>query len=118
MRKLFILTIIATTIMIFTSFKNRISENQKCDCRFIEESLKDISKIRVGMKRKDLDKIFSADGGISSINPQRFVYEKCGFIKVEVKFKFIDGDNKFPKYNPEDEIIEVSKPYLEHPFYD
>lgn len=68
------------------------------------------------MKRKDLDKMFSSDGGISRINPERFGYEKCDFIKVEVKLKFTEENNKFPKQNPEDEIIEVSKPYLEHRF--
>ncbi len=70
------------------------------------------------MKRKNLVKIFQYDGGISAPNLQRFVYEKCDYIKVEVKFKFVNKSNKSQSGSPEDEITEISKPYLEHPFYD
>jgi hypothetical protein len=88
------------------------------DCQCVTDALADIGKIKVGMKRKDLDKMFSADGGISAINPERFVYDKCRFIKVEVKFEFTDKGGKFPKGSPADEIVAISRPYLEHPFYD
>ncbi len=104
------------TLNSFTKISNGRSQTPSCKC--ITDALSEVEEIKVGMKRKDLDKIFSIDGGISPVNPQRFVYEKCNFIKVEVKFKFIDKTNKFPKSNSEDEIIEISKPYLEHPFYD
>jgi hypothetical protein len=103
-------------LMSFTESSNGHSQTTSCKC--ITDALSEIEKIKVGMKRKDFDETFSIDGGISRTNPQRFVYQKCNFIKVEAKFKFIDKTGKFPKHNSEDEIIEISKPYLEHPFAD
>ncbi len=106
------------TVFLLNFAKTSNGQSQTPGCQCVTGALNDIGKIKVGMKRRDLDKMFSVDGGISSINPQRFVYEKCDFIKVEVKFRFVDNGNKFPKNNSEDEIIEISKPYLEHPFAD
>jgi len=87
-------------------------QNQLPDCRCVTNPLSEIESIKVGMKRKDLDKIFSRDGGISAINEARFIHIKCAFIKVEVKFKLVEP---LSYGSPEDEIIEISKPCLENP---
>lgn len=109
--------IVLGTVFLLNCVKTSNSQSPASNCQCIIDALSEIEKIKGATKRKDLDKIFSHDGGISSVT-ERFVYKKCNFIKVEVKFKFIDKSNKFPKQNPEDEIIDISKPYLEHPFYD
>ncbi|MBC7797894.1 MAG: hypothetical protein H7Z37_13555 [Pyrinomonadaceae bacterium] len=110
--------IVFGSVSLFCLAKISNSQSQTSSCKCVSDALSDIEKIKVGMKRKDLDKMFSVDGGISTTNPQRFVYEQCNFIKVEVKFEFIDTSNRFPKDSPDDKINEISKPYLEHPFYD
>ncbi len=110
--------IVSGIIFLFNFSKISNGQSQPSSCKCVSDALVDIGKIKVGMKRKDFVKMFSVDGGISRINPLRFVYKKCDSIKVEVKFKFIDKSDEFPKQNHEDEIIEISKPYLEHPFYD
>ncbi len=106
------------TVFLLNCAKTSSGQNQTLTCQCVTDALSEIGKIKVGMKRKDLVKIFRNDGGISANNPQRFVYEKCNYIKIEVKFKSVDESNKFPQGNPEDEINEISKPYLEHPYYD
>lgn len=93
-------------------------QSQTSSCRCVTDALSEIGAIKVGMKRKDLVKIARNDGGISASNPQRFVYEKCNYIKFEVKFKSVDKSGKSSIGSPEDEITEISKPYLEQPFYD
>ncbi|MDQ3322663.1 MAG: hypothetical protein M3525_09595 [Acidobacteriota bacterium] len=119
MKRILIPTLLVLgTVFLLNFAKTSNGQNQTLSCQCVTDALSEIGKIKVGMKRKDLDKMFTIDGGISRINPQRFVYEKCNFIKVEVKFKFVDNSSKFPKHNSEDEITEISKPYLEHPFYD
>jgi hypothetical protein len=119
MKGVLILTfIVLGTVFLLNFAETSSGQSQTASCQCVTDALSEIGKIEVGMKRKDLDKMFSIDGGISRTNPQRFVYEKCTFIKVEVKFKFVNDSSKFPKDNPEDEITEISKPYLEHPFYD
>ena len=107
-------------VIIFFSGFISISEgqNQESSCKCITDALTEIQTIKVGMKLKDLNKLFRVDGGLSPVNPQRFVYRKCMFVKIEVKFDFVERDKQFPKPNPEDRIIEVSRPYLEEPLFD
>jgi len=119
MKRFLLIMLAVLSLLILVSFtESSNGQSQTTSCKCITDVLSEIEKIKVGMKRKDFDETFSIDGGISRVNPQRFVYQKCNFIKVEVKFKFIDKTSNFPKDNSDDEVIEISKPYLEHPFAD
>jgi hypothetical protein len=112
------LLIISGIVFLLNCAKTSNGQNQTSNCQCVTDALSEIGKIKVGMKRKDLVEIARNDGGISPNNPQRFVYKKCNYIKVQVKFKSVNESERFPEGNPEDEIDEISKPYLEHPFYD
>jgi len=90
------------------------SQEQPPDCQCVTDALSEIKNIKVGMKRKDLDKIFSIDGGLSVVDEARFVYIKCSYIKVKVRFELVEP---LSDASPEDEIIEISKPYLEYPVW-
>lgn len=92
-------------------------QKQAWACQCVLEALTDIEKIKVGMKRKDLDQIFSPDGGISSISRETFIYKPCNFIKVGIRFAVTDKNQRVPKFDPEDEIVEISKPYLDYPVW-
>ena len=119
MRNVLIILLFLTGCLIFSGFINfEDKQAVENDCKFIEKSIEEINTITVGIKRKDLHKLFRRDGGITGLTEERFVYGKCEFIKIDVKFAPVDKNKKFPAENPEDKIIEVSKPYLEHPFYD
>lgn len=118
MRKLFTLFVFALSLIILTGFAVYNGEKQKCDCQTIEESLKDIEKIKVGMTRKDLLTVFETEGGISSRTQNHYVYKKCMFIRVDVKYSAVgDEQPRFPE-SPDDKIIEISKPYLGYPIQD
>ena len=100
----------------FVNIENKQAD--KKDCEFIEKSMEEINTIKAGMKRKDLSRFFHQDGGISRMTEQRFVYDKCEFIKVDIKFSPAAKNGKTAADNPEDKILEISKPYLERPFAD
>ena len=118
MQKLFTLLVIAGAITIFTTNKVRSGESQKCDCQFIEESLRNTNKIKIGMTRKELLESFGEEGGISTRTQRNYVYNKCRYIKVEVKFSPVGNkQNKFVE-SLDDKIIEISKPYLEYSIVD
>jgi hypothetical protein len=85
---------------------------QKDHCPEIREVLDDFGKIRNGMTRRDLDKLFTEDGGMSIRQKTRYLSRRCNYIKVEVHFKPVHAINS-PEFSPSDIIIEVSKPYLE-----
>ncbi len=117
MRRFFVLTAVLTTLMISAGFAyrgaNQISPNQKCACQFIEESIRDIGKIRIGMTRGELLESFGEEGGISTRTQRRYVYNKCVFIKVEAKFSPVGDEANKSVELPGDKIVEISKPFLE-----
>ena len=68
---------------------------------------KQTDKIKPGMQRKDPLKLFTTEGGLSTVQAQRYVLIECPYIKVDVGFKAgSNGSN-------EDIIESVSRPYLE-----
>jgi len=58
------------------------------------------------MTRSDLMKVFTTEGGVSTISQRTYVYRQCPYIKVDVKFANRDREL------PTDKIVEVSRPYL------
>jgi hypothetical protein len=55
--------------------------------QWIGKVLRDIEKIRPGMKRKDLLTVFTTEGGISTRTQRTYVYKDCPYVKVTVNFK-------------------------------
>ena len=70
-------------------------------------------KIKPGMTRAELLKIFTTEGGISSAAHRTFVYRGCPYIKVDVDFTLSDPKQRGIEERPTDIINKVSKPYLE-----
>ncbi len=76
-------------------------------------------KIKPGMTRADLTKIFTTEGGLFSARRQKFVYPRCPIIKVDVEFKLtkdaqlVHFDGGPDDMSATDTITKISKPYLE-----
>jgi hypothetical protein len=118
MQRIYIIFSIVLAVILITGFQSRTSGKQKSDCGFIEESLKNISEIKVGMTRREVLKIFGEEGGISSRTQNHYVYNKCSFIKVDVKFEAVGSEKDSFSESPDDKLIEISKPYLEYAIND
>lgn len=97
----------------FNGFSNSNRHSRKCDCQFLEESLKAISEIRIGLRREDLLKNFDEEGGLSTRIQKPYVSAGCRFIKINVKFEPVGSETDKFGESPDDKIIEISKPYLE-----
>ena len=80
--------------------------------RWISENLRELQSIKVGMTRGDLLKVFMEEGGLSTPKWHRYVYRKCGFVKVDVEFA-VTGVPRNHEERPADRITKISKPYLE-----
>ncbi len=80
--------------------------------RWIAGSLTEMQSIKVGMTRGELLKVFMGEGGISTRTWRRYVYRRCGFIKVDVEFATV-GDPNSTAESPEDRVTKISKPFLE-----
>ncbi len=87
------------------------------ETRWIGAHLEEMQSIRAGMSRADLLKVFMEEGGLSTRLGRRYVYRRCGLIKVDVEFA-PGSDPSSHRQRPDDRITRMSKPFLERPAVD
>jgi len=81
--------------------------------KWVAKVLRQITKIEPGMKRRDLLKVFTTEGGLSTRFQHTYVYSECPFIKVNVRFKAAaNNEGSGVEEEPDDIIESVSQPYL------
>ena len=78
--------------------------------QWIAKVLRQIGKVKPGMRRKDLLTVFTTEGGISRGTQRTYVHTECPYIKVNVRFK--GGESLDLNENPDDIIESISQPYL------
>ena len=89
--------------------------------KWIDHVMRSIATIQPGMTRKDLLRLFTTEGGLSSRTQKRYVYKHCPHIKVDVEFFPADdlrGEQDPMADNPADKIVKISKPFLEYSIMD
>jgi len=85
---------------------------------WMANSLKEMQKIKVGMTREDLLKVFTTEGGISTDLNRTYVYRECPYIKVDVEFEPVgrparDADGRVTLVEANEDVIKnISRPYL------
>jgi len=79
--------------------------------QWIAKVLRQIGKIKPGMRRNDLLIVFTTEGGISTRTQRTYVHTECPYIKVNVHFKAV-GENPGLDEDPDDIIESLSQPYL------
>jgi hypothetical protein len=100
------------------------SQRTQGQTEWIANSLKEIQKIKIGMTRADLLKVFTTEGGLSTGLNRTYVYRECRYIKVAVEFEPVgrparDAAGRVTlKEAGQDVIKKISKPYLEWPVID
>jgi hypothetical protein len=80
--------------------------------KWIAKVLRQIAKIEPGMKRQDLLKVFTTEGGLSTRSQRTYVYSECPYIKVNVRFKAANNERNGVDEEPDDIIESISQPYL------
>jgi hypothetical protein len=80
--------------------------------KWIAKVLRQISKVRPGMTRRDLLKVFTTEGGLSTRFQHTYVYSECPYIKVNVRFKAANDEGDGVQEEPDDIIESISQPYL------
>ena len=79
----------------------------------ISDVLIECQKIKPGMTRAELLKVFTTEGGFSTPAHRTFVYRGCPYVKVDVDFTTSDPKQKMTDEQPTDIISNISKPYLD-----
>ena len=81
-------------------------------------ALKEIRTIQVSMTRRDLEKVFAEEGGLSSRRSRTYVYRQCFYLKVDVEFEPVERADGTWEESSHDKIVKMSKPYLDNPVLD
>ncbi len=87
---------------------------------WVEKCLKDFESIKIGMTRKEIDKVFPLAGGIQSASPGRYIHPTCPYFHIDIEFDFKrDKANQGRAItSDDDQVISVSKPYIERNGWD
>jgi hypothetical protein len=80
--------------------------------KWVAKVLRQIARIEPGMKRQDLLKVFTTEGGLSTRFQRTYVYSECPYIKVNVRFKAANHEENGVEEEPDDIIESISQPYL------
>ena len=89
------------------------SDDAKSHSEWIAQSLREMEKIKVGMTRADLLKVFREEGGISTRTHRQYGYRDCPYIKVAVEFERVGNAEAPFQENGADKIVKISRPFLE-----
>jgi hypothetical protein len=100
--------IVAVIVIAQSEYQRSPSDIDPEHTEWIAVTLRAMQTIKVGMTRSDLMKVFTTEGGLSTTSQRTYVYRRCLYIKVDVKFAASSRDEELPT----DKIIEVSRPYL------
>jgi hypothetical protein len=86
---------------------------------WVAQAVQKMLTIQSGMTRKELLKVFSEEGGISTRLRRKYVSQECPYFKVDVEFKAFGRSNRNAdgqrnlEEDDRDVIVKVSRPYLE-----
>jgi len=80
--------------------------------KWVAKVLRQIKKIEPGMRRRDLLKVFTSEGGFSTRFQHAYVHSECPYIKVNVRFKAANSEGNGVEEEPDDIIESISQPYL------
>jgi hypothetical protein len=81
--------------------------------KWIAEAMREIGTIKPGITRAELLKVFTTEGGLSTRTQRQYVWHRCPYIKVDVRFRPAKNENERLKEDPADIIVEISRPYLQ-----
>lgn len=93
--------------------KSRTSQEDVKHVEWVAKSLREMQTVKEGATRAELLKVFREEGGISTRTQRTYVYRECRYIKVDVEFKFARGAENVRDEHPKDEIVKISRPYLD-----
>jgi hypothetical protein len=120
MKKIIFLVSTIVLMMVVTSVLEgqKVKSTTMNHTEWVGNALKEIQTIQPGMTRKDLLKLFVAEGGLGGSGHSTFLYRDCQYIKVDVEFQPSQQTEGRVKEFPDDKIKEISRPYLGNPTID
>jgi len=94
-------------------------ESSKAHLAWVAEVLKRMQRIKPGMTRNSLLRVFTTEGGLSTGLQRTFVSRDCPYFKIDVEFQAVGRPNRDENgrvtlvEGNEDIILKASTPYLQ-----
>jgi hypothetical protein len=76
---------------------------------WIAKVMREIGRVKPGMRRSDLSPTLTGEGGLSTRSWRVYVYRGCAYIHVRVEFTPVDDSTD---ESPNDTITSISTPFL------
>jgi hypothetical protein len=116
-KRLLLVFVLAVCLQPVIAIKASAQAPASCDsCDLMAEALSTVQSFAPGTPRSKVEQEFSPDGGLQFFyGPSRYIFRKCPLIKVDIEFTHFDGEQDGL---PSDQVVKVSRPYLEYPFSD
>jgi hypothetical protein len=80
-----------------------VSKEEEKHEAWLRDRLREARSIKAGVSKADLLKVFTPDGGLQPIPPERYVLRTCPYIKVDVQFQ-LPGKRPLAKVPPDSEL--------------
>lgn len=77
--------------------------------KWIDNALRSMQTIKVGMTRSELMTVFTTESGLSTTSQRTYVYRHCPYIMVDVKFAASSREEELPT----DKVVLISRPYID-----
>ena len=121
MKKFHIVSLVISILLIaaFSGVSAQTRSNTDEQTKWIASVIKDVQKIKAGMTRGEMRKVFGEEGGIATTSQRTYVYLGCPYIKVDFEFEsrgpeIKDADGQYRRPESDLDVIKrMSKPYLE-----
>src|SRR5262245_59367051 len=76
-------------------------------CSIVAQALRDYGHLKAGIKRSEVEKYFQLSGGLSGRTEAYYVYRKCHFIQVYIKFS--PSPTSGQDFSPDDVVSSFSQ---------
>jgi hypothetical protein len=101
--------LVALAVLLHTSSQASSSQDHT---EWVRASMLEMQALKAGMTRSDVEKVFVAEGGISSAIQTTYTFRKCPYFHVDVEFT-VEGSRVVG--GAKDRFVKTSKPYLDWP---
>ena len=112
---IFVVSLLALAFTV-SALSAQSSQKSQEQTEWLVNSLKEMQKVKVGMTRADLLKVFTTEGGLSTGLNRTYVYRECPLIKVDVEFEPVgrparDAEGRVTLIEANGDVIKkISKP--------
>jgi hypothetical protein len=109
---------ITATALWMCDFSSAQGASDAANTQWVARILEEMDHIKPGMRRAELLKVFTTEGGLSTGLQRTYVSRHCPYFKVDVTFQAVgrpgsDGQGRVPLVeDARDRVVSISRPYL------